>query len=156
MVLCRWVFLRLCQLFIVIEYNIIYNTRGDGLAQWQERWIGDPKVEGSNPVMSTVFCQSQKGCADSLSVCQTPVCVYARTRKTLSALSRSPCQRSVDYGNTKIISMHLYPRRRNVASQVAEELKTVTFAPLLWENEKHTHTKTQYFNHFQTSSEYVS
>ena len=32
----------------------------------------------------------------------------------------------MDYGNTKIPSMHLYPRRLNVAAQVAEELKTVT------------------------------
>ena len=26
---------------------------GDGLAQWLERWTGDPKVRGSNPVRST-------------------------------------------------------------------------------------------------------
>ena len=31
--------------------------------------------------------------------------------------------------------MHVYPRRRNVAAQVAEELKTVTYAtPRLWRN----------------------
>ena len=35
---------------------------------------------------------------------------------------------SVDYGNMKIISMHLDSRRRNVAAQVAEELKTDTYA----------------------------
>ena len=35
---------------------------------------------------------------------------------------------SVDYGNTKIASMHLYPQRRNVAAQVSDELKTVTYA----------------------------
>ena len=34
----------------------------------------------------------------------------------------------MDYGNTEITRMHLYPRRRNVAVQVAEELKTVTYA----------------------------
>ena len=34
----------------------------------------------------------------------------------------------MDYGNTKIPSNHLYPRRQNVAAQVAEELKTVTYA----------------------------
>ena len=38
-----------------------------------------------------------------------------------------------DYGNTKIASMHLNPGRRNVAAQVAEELKTVTTS-LLWRN----------------------
>ena len=27
---------------------------GDGLAQWSERWPGDPKVEGSNPVRTTI------------------------------------------------------------------------------------------------------
>ena len=34
----------------------------------------------------------------------------------------------MDYGNTKLISIRLYPRRRNAAAQVAEELKTVTHA----------------------------
>ena len=33
----------------------------------------------------------------------------------------------VDYGNMKITSMHLYPRRWNVTAQVMEELKTVTY-----------------------------
>ena len=54
--------------------------------------------------------------------------------RTLKILC-SPCQSSVDYGNTIITSMHLYPRRRNVAAEVAEELKTVTYAtPILWRN----------------------
>ena len=52
--------------------------QGDGLAQWLERWTGDPKVERSNPVRSTKnnfeFFRGNKGCADSLSVCPTPVC----------------------------------------------------------------------------------
>ena len=34
----------------------------------------------------------------------------------------------MDYGNTKITSMQLYPRRWNVAAQVVKELKTVTYA----------------------------
>ena len=33
--------------------NYIYIRQGDGLGQWLERWTGDPKVEGSNPAMST-------------------------------------------------------------------------------------------------------
>ena len=37
-------------------------------------------------------------------------------------------QSSVDYGNIKIISMHLHPQRRNVTAQMAEELKTATYA----------------------------
>ena len=32
---------------------ITYCDRGDGLAQWLERWTGDPKLEDSNPVRST-------------------------------------------------------------------------------------------------------
>ena len=39
----------------------------------------------------------------------------------------SPCQSLVDYGNTKITSVHLYPQRRNVAAQVVEGLNTVTY-----------------------------
>ena len=59
-----------------------------------------------------------------------PPYVYARIRNTMYARSRScnPCQSGVDYGNTKITSMHLYLRRRNVAAQMAEEYKTVTYA----------------------------
>ena len=75
------------------------------------------------------FFPSRNGCADPLSVCSP--CVYARIRKTMHTRYRScsPCQSSVDCGNTKITSMHLYPgRRRNVAALVAEELKTVTYA----------------------------
>ena len=34
----------------------------------------------------------------------------------------------VDYGNTKITSMHFSPRRQNVAAQVVEELKMVRYA----------------------------
>ena len=33
----------------------------------------------------------------------------------------------MDYGNTKITRLHFYPRRRNVAAQVAEEFKMVTY-----------------------------
>ena len=38
---------------------------GDGLAQWLERWTGDPKVEGSNPARSTTklsFSESKRLC----------------------------------------------------------------------------------------------
>ena len=43
----------------------------------------------------------------------------------------------MDYGNKKITIMHLYPRRRNVAAHVADELKTVTdAAPLMEERGK--------------------
>ena len=110
------------------------TMRGDGVAQWLERWTGDPKVEGSNPVKSTrksLSFQSQKGCADSLSVCPNLVCIHAHAYERPCTHVKDPVvhvsQSSVDYGNTKITSLHLYPRRRNVAAQVAEELKTVTY-----------------------------
>ena len=62
--------------------------------------------------------------------CAQPPCVYAPIRKTMYARTKScsPCKSSMDYGNTKITSKHLYPGRRNVAAQVADELKTVTYA----------------------------
>ena len=38
----------------------------DGVAQWLERWTGDPKVEGLNPVRSTekteTFSESERLC----------------------------------------------------------------------------------------------
>ena len=60
--------------------------------------------------------------------------------------------------------MHLHPRRRNVAAQVAEELKTVTYAtrPPLWRNAeeeehvKHSHVCAKFpddnFNSFRLES----
>ena len=65
--------------------NLDQNCPGsDGLAQWLERWIGDPKVEGSNPVRSI---QEKRSFSESktevvltgLSVCPSPVCVLIRT-----------------------------------------------------------------------------
>ena len=60
---------------------------------------------------------------------------------------------SVDYGNMKITSMLLYPRRWNVAAQVAEELITVTYAtPPMEERrnkeEKKSNTTTRMTNMF--------
>ena len=46
-----WPFL--CLSTTVGKYDFERCEWGDGLAQWLERWIGDPKVEGSNPVTST-------------------------------------------------------------------------------------------------------
>ena len=59
--------------------------------------------------------------------CVQPPCIYAHIRKTMHARYRS-CQSSVDYVNTNITSMYFYPLRRNVAAQVAEELKIVAYA----------------------------
>ena len=69
------------------------TTRGDGLAQWLERWTGDPKVEGSNPVRSTRLKKQHDlrlwdSAAEFFRVkkvvlthcrCAKPPCVYART-----------------------------------------------------------------------------
>ena len=64
------------------------EKRGDGLAQWLERWTGDPKVEGSNPVSSTRtlvgFSESKKVVLTRCRCAQTP-CAYARVRKTMYA-----------------------------------------------------------------------
>ena len=75
--------------------------------------------------------RSQKGCADSLSVCVPNPHVYMHACETPCMHVKDPVvhvKSSVDYGNTKITSMHMYPRRWNVAAQVAEELKMVTCA----------------------------
>ena len=42
----------------------LIHERGDGLAQLLERWTGDSKVEGSNPVRST-----RKTCSESKWLC---------------------------------------------------------------------------------------
>ena len=63
---------------------------------------------------------------------------HVRTLKILSL---------VNYGNMKITSMHLYPhaQRWNVATQVAEELKTVTYAiPHMEERRKKKRKKIQF------------
>ena len=50
----------------------------------------------------------------------------------------------MDDGNTKITSMHLYPQRRKVAAQVAEELKTVTYGtPLMEERREKKETEAE-------------
>ena len=63
---------------------------GDGVAQLVERWTGDPKVEGSNPVRCTrktlSFSDSKKGCVDSLSVCPTPVRIRTHTKDHVHTL----------------------------------------------------------------------
>ena len=55
-------------------YETCYHKRalnkvagwGDGMAQWLERWTGDPKVEDLNPVRSTrktlSFSESKRLC----------------------------------------------------------------------------------------------
>ena len=58
----------------------------------------------------------------------------------------------VDYGNTNITSMHLCPRRRNVAAQVAEELKTDTYATAPMEKRRKKGEKSIYFLALKTLS----
>ena len=72
--------------------------------------INDPS---SNPVRSTgkrseVF-RIKTNCADSLSVCSTPVCIRTHNNDHARTHVKDPvdlCQSSVDYGNTKRPSMH--------------------------------------------------
>ena len=63
----------------VDRYYII--IRGDRLAQWLERWTGDPKVEGLNPVMSTRKTEffRVKKVVPSRYRCAQPPCVYICT-----------------------------------------------------------------------------
>ena len=53
------------------------HTQGDGVAQWLEHWTGDPKVEGSNPVRSTIktFFRVKKVVLTRC-WCAQPLCVY--------------------------------------------------------------------------------
>ena len=51
----------------IVSYLLVHVVfGGDGLAQWLERWTGDPKIEGSNPVRSTKkplsFSESKRLC----------------------------------------------------------------------------------------------
>ena len=64
----------------IVRFNCVRSVPrvgGDRLAQWLERWTGDPKVEGSNPRVKK-FVLTRCRCA------QRP-CVYAHIRKTLYA-----------------------------------------------------------------------
>ena len=51
---------------------------------------------------------SQKRLCDSLSVCPTPVCIHAYERPCTYV--KYPVVHVVDYENTKIATIHLYPR----------------------------------------------
>ena len=63
--------------------------------------------------------------APSYQVPNPCVCIRMHTKDHVCT---RPCQSLVDYRNMKITGMHLYPQRWNVAAQVAEELKMVTYA----------------------------
>ena len=78
-----------CSEHVLIKFTWV-NVRGDGVAQLVERQPQDPKTRGSNPVRSKKkkivrVCPNKKCCADSLSMCPTPVCIrtndYVRTLK---------------------------------------------------------------------------
>ena len=58
------------------------------MAQWLERWTGDPKVEGSNFVRSTRktlgFSESKRLCWLAVGVPHPRVYTYARILKTMT------------------------------------------------------------------------
>ena len=71
-------------------YSLKWNG-GDGLAQWLERWTGDPKVEGSNPVRSTTknkFLWVNKVVLTRCR-CAQPPCVYCYIIMDCTALRLS-------------------------------------------------------------------
>ena len=67
---------------LAIKLLLYQKVGGDGLAQWLERWTGDSNVKGfeSHQEHKKIVFPSQKGCADSLSVCPTPVCIRTHTK----------------------------------------------------------------------------
>ena len=69
MMLWSLAFFLVCHTHSVSIFSVSVSQYGDGVAQWVERRTRDPKTRGSNPVRST----RTKCCADSLSVCPTPV-----------------------------------------------------------------------------------
>ena len=88
-VLFSAVFLLVFAKTIQVVSDVGITSRGDGMAQWLECWTWDLKIEGSNPVRSTrktSFFPSQKGCADSLSVCPTYVCIRTHTENHVRTL----------------------------------------------------------------------
>ena len=121
------------QTLHIITANHTYRRWGEGGGCWLsaglERWIGDPKAEGSNPVRSSskklwVF-PSQTGCADSLSVCPTPVCMKDHgthgTDPVVHVRVRWIIQKHENHQHALVP-----PNTVNVAAQVTEEFKTVT------------------------------
>ena len=76
----------------IYEHPVSY-IRGDVVAQLVERLPRDPMdsmTRGSNPVRSIrnicESCSESKCCADSLSVCYTPVCIRTHNNVGLRAL----------------------------------------------------------------------
>ena len=65
-----------CYLMALVFATCAFrHVWGDGLAQWLERWTGDPKVESSNPVRSTrkmSFSESKKVMLACCRCAQTP------------------------------------------------------------------------------------
>ena len=65
---------------------MLLSTKGDGLAQWLDRWTGNPKVEGWNPVRSTRqilrFSESQRLCGLAVGVKKNQQRDYLATHNT--------------------------------------------------------------------------
>ena len=78
---------------------------GDRLAQWLERWTGykGRGFESHQEHTKNFEFFRVKKVVLTRCRCAQLLCVYERIR------SCSPCQSLMDYGNTKIPSMHLYP-----------------------------------------------
>ena len=78
--MCAFVCVYVSVLSAVCMCVCVNFYRGGRVAQLVECWTPDPKTRGSNPTGSTrTICESfseSNCCADSLSVCPTPVCIH--------------------------------------------------------------------------------
>ena len=125
LVLCVCAFVRVCVyacvracvwcvcvcMCVCVQINMYYISYA-GVMRWLI-WLG-VGLEIVSTRKMWVF--SSQTCADSLSVCPTPMCIRTHNNdhvRTLKIIS-SPCQSSVDYGNMKTPSMHFTDRRINV------------------------------------------
>ena len=90
------------------------GLQGGSIGRALDSIFSDPRFEPQqeHKKKTVSFSESKMLCRLAVG-CAQPLCVYARMRIITYARLRScsPCQNSVDYGNTKRPSMHFTDRR---------------------------------------------
>ena len=128
------------------------KMRGDGLAQWLDRAVDwrskgrgfESRQEHKN---NFEFLRIKKVCADSLSVCPTPVCIYTRAYER-------PCTRVKDpVVHVRVRWIMETPKKHRHAlvppktgmwlPTLAEELKTATYTTPPVEERRKKERKTE-------------
>ena len=113
------------------------GPRGAGVAQLVERRTRDPETQGSNPVRSTrKMCESffpSQNVMLTRCRCAQPPCA----QRTYGNDHCSPCQSSVDYGNTKT-TQHARVGLGSAALRVAVAGSEVSAFPRQRENKLYT------------------